>query len=64
MQEQRGGDDGEVVGRYETQESARVQNRERHGVAMSGGDGADEEAVLADQGVDAQGVLGGVVVRR
>ena len=64
MEKQSRGDLGEVVGRDEALEAAGVEDGEGDGIAVAGGEGADEEAVLADQGVDAQGVLGCIIIRR
>jgi hypothetical protein len=41
-----------------------VEDGHGHGVTMARSQGGDEEAILADQGVDAQGILGGIVVGR
>ncbi len=62
MQKQGRGDPSQEVGRVEAGEAAGVEDGHGHGVTMARGQGADEEAILADQGVDAQGILGGIVV--
>ena len=62
VEEERGGDAGEVVGGVEVGEAAGVEDGEGGGVAVGGGVGSAEHGVLADEGVDAQGVFGGVVV--
>ena len=57
-------DASEVVSRNELLQAAGVEHGERDGVTVRGRERADEEAVLADHRVDAQGVLSGIVVRR
>lgn len=54
----------EVGDRVEVLEAARMEDRQQVGVAVPGVVAAEEEAVLADEGDDAQGVLGEVVVGR
>ena len=64
MEDQFRSDAGQVVSRHELLESAGVQHGERDGVAVGGSERADEEAVLADQGVDAQGIFSGIIIGR
>ena len=64
IENQRRSDPSDAVGRNKSLESTRIRHGQRRSIALDGSKRADEETTLADQGVDAQRVLVGIVIRR